>query len=87
MQFDGAAVGRVIRRIRRRRGLSQEVDSGLAGIARTHLTMIENGSKQANLETVWKIALALDMQPSELIRQVEEEIQSTGQNETGVVPY
>ena len=87
MQFDGAAVGRVIRRIRRRRGLSQEVVSGLAGIARTHLTMIENGSKQANLETVWKIALALDMQPSELIRQIEEEIQSTGQNETGVVPY
>ena len=87
MKFDGAAVGRVIRRIRRRRGLSQEVVSGLAGIARTHLTMIENGSKQANLETVWKIALALDMQPSELIRQVEEEIQSTGQNETGVVPY
>ena len=87
MQFDGAAVGRVVRRIRRRRGLSQEVVSGLAGIARTHLTMIENGSKQANLETVWKIALALDMQPSELIRQVEEEIQSTGQNETGVVPY
>ena len=87
MQFDGAAVGRVIRRIRRRRGLSQEVVSGMAGIARTHLTMIENGSKQANLETVWKIALALDMQPSELIRQVEEEIQSTGQNETGVVPY
>lgn len=87
MQFDSAAVGRVIRRIRRRRGLSQEVVSGLAGIARTHLTMIENGSKQANLETVWKIALALDMQPSELIRQVEEEIQSTGQNETGVVPY
>ena len=87
MQFDGAAVGRVIRRIRRRRGLSQEVVSGLAGIARTHLTMIENGSKQANLETVWKIALALDMQPSELIRQVEEEIQSTGQNETEVVPY
>ncbi|HIR64514.1 MAG TPA: helix-turn-helix transcriptional regulator [Candidatus Faecousia faecigallinarum] len=80
-------MGRVIRRIRRRRGLSQEVVSGLAGIARTHLTMIENGSKQANLETVWKIALALDMQPSELIRQVEEEIQSTGQNETGVVPY
>lgn len=87
MQFDSAAVGRVIRRIRRRRGLSQEVVSGLAGIARTHLTMIENGSKQANLETVWKIALALDLRPSELIRQVEEEIQSTGQNETGVVPY
>ena len=72
MQFDGAAVGRVIRRIRRRRGLSQEVVSGLAGIARTHLTMIENGSKQANLETVWKIALALDLRPSQLVEKIEE---------------
>lgn len=65
----------VIRRVRRKRGLSQEVVSGLAGIARTHLTMIENGSKQPNLETVWKIALALNMQPSELVRQIEQEIE------------
>lgn len=75
MQFDNRAVGMVIRRVRRKRGLSQEVVSGLAGIARTHLTMIENGSKQPNLETVWKIALALNMQPSELVRQIEQEIE------------
>ena len=50
-----------------KKGISQDVLSGFAGIARTHLTMIENGDKQANFETLWKIANALDMRPSELL--------------------
>lgn len=74
MKFDKAAVGRTIRALRNEKGLSQEVLSGLAGIARTHLTMIENGNKQANFETIWKIALALDMRPSELTARIEETI-------------
>ena len=74
MQFDYKAVGIVIRKIRQKRGLSQEVVSGLAGIARTHLTMIEVGTKQANLETFWKIAQALNMSPSQLLHLVELEI-------------
>ena len=45
------------------------------GIARSHLAMIESGSKQANFETVWRIANAFDMAPHELVRLVEEEIQ------------
>ncbi len=74
MQFDHKAIGQVIRNIRTKKGLSQEVISGLAGIARTHLSMIESGTKQANLKTVWSIAQALNMRPSELIRMIEEEI-------------
>lgn len=70
--FDNHAVGMTIRGLRRERGLSQDVLSGLAGIGRTHLTMIESGSKQANFETLWKIALALDMRPSELVLRIEE---------------
>lgn len=73
MQFNNEAVGRTIRDIRKRRGLSQDVLSGLAGIARTHLTMIENGTKQANFETLWRIAFALDMRPSELVAKIEQE--------------
>ena len=73
MQYNHSTVGQVIRSIRIKRGLSQEVVSGLAGIARTHLTMIENGTKQANLKTIWSIALALNMRPSDLIRMIEEE--------------
>ena len=64
-------MGETIRDLRRAKGVSQDVLSGLAGIARTHLTMIENGSKQANFETIWKLAYALDMRPSELVAEVE----------------
>lgn len=76
MQFDNKAIGQTIRNLRNEKRLSQDVLSGLAGIARTHLSMIETGSKQANFETIWRIALALDMRPSELVKRVEREIES-----------
>lgn len=75
MQFDQNAVGRTIRRLRSKKGISQDVLSGLAGIARTHLSMIETGSKQANFETLWKLADALEMRPSELVACIEAEIE------------
>lgn len=71
--FDHQAVGRAIRSLRKERNISQDILSGLAGIARTHLTMIENGDKQANFETIWKLALALDLRPSELVLRIEQE--------------
>lgn len=76
MQFDNYAVGQAVRDLRRKRGLSQDVLSGLAGIGRTHLTMIENGTKQPNFETIWKIAQALDMPASELVRLIEAKIEN-----------
>ena len=76
MQLDNFAVGKAIRDLRKEKGISQDVLSGFAGIARTHLTMIENGTKQANFETLWKIALALDIRPSELVARIEEEIEN-----------
>ena len=78
MPFDNRAVGRTVRRLRSKRGLSQDVLSGFAGIARTHLTMIENGDKQANFEALWKMANRLDMRPSELAALIEAEIGRNG---------
>ncbi len=75
MQFDNTLVGKVIRKKREQKGMTQELLSGLAGIARTHLTMIENGTKQPNFETVWKIALALELKPSELVEEIEMELE------------
>ncbi len=72
MQFDNKAVGAAIRKSRQEKNLSQDVLSSFAGIARTHLTMIENGDKQPNFETIWKIAVALNMKPSELVSQIEQ---------------
>lgn len=77
MPFSYEALGVTIHRIRKEKSLSQEVLSGLAGIARTHLSMIENGTIHANIETVWKVALALGLRPSELFALVEETIEGT----------
>ena len=73
MQFDNMAVGTVIRRYRKEKGMTQELLSGLAGIARSHLTMIENGTKQPNFETIWRIAEALDIPASNLVAEIEKE--------------
>ena len=72
MVFSYEVMGQTIKALRKERKLTQEVLSGLAGIARTHLTMIESGTIHANIETVWKIAQALDMRPSELFLRIEE---------------
>lgn len=73
VNFDKYTAGRVIRRLRKERKLSQEVLSGFAGIARSHLAMIETGKKQPNFETIWKIANAFDMKPHELVELIERE--------------
>lgn len=75
MEFDNKAVGQTIRNLRESKNLSQDVLSGLAGIARSHLSMIETGTKQANFQTIWRIALALEMRPSELVARIEETVQ------------
>lgn len=77
MLFDYSTLGETIRDIRKEKGLSQEVLSGLAGIARTHLTMIENGTMKANIDTVCKIAQALDLRTSELFSIVEDRQSNT----------
>ena len=76
MQFDNQAVGTVICRYRKEKGMTQELLSGLAGIARSHLSMIENGTKQPNFETIWRIAEALEIPASELVAEIEKETES-----------
>ena len=74
MLYNSRITGQVIGILRTQRGMSQEVLSGLAGIARSHLAMIENGRKNANVETLWRIAQALDIRLSDLIRMVEDKL-------------
>lgn len=74
MDYDKKAVGKAIKKLRKETGKSQEVISGFAGIARSHLSMVENGTKQANFETLWKLADALGLKPSELVSKIEDEM-------------
>ena len=76
IEFNRLAAGRVVRRLRKEKKLSQEVFSGLAGLARSHLAMIESGSKQANFETIWRIANAFGIPPHVLVQLIEQETEA-----------
>ncbi len=73
MPYNRKAFGIVISRLRVQKGLTQERLSGLAGIARSHLVALENGEKTVKLDTMWRIADALEIYPSELIKRIEAE--------------
>lgn len=68
MEYRPEAIAKVIRRLRKKRRKTQEVLSGLAGMDRPHLGMVETGGRIP-------IADALDMRPSELIALIEEEME------------
>lgn len=72
--LDAIIVGKVIQNIREKKNLSQEVVSGLADIGRTHLSAIERGERKPTLETFFRISEALNMRPSELMKEIEKEI-------------
>ena len=73
MDYDNRITGKIIKELRHRKGLTQDVLSGLAGIARSHLAMIESGEKNANVDTLWRIANAMDINLSDVIAMVERE--------------
>jgi transcriptional regulator with XRE-family HTH domain len=69
---DAVVIGKVIQGYREKKKLSQEVVSGLADIGRTHLSAIERGVRKPTLDTFFKIADALDIMPSELMKMIED---------------
>lgn len=74
--LDAKRVGRAIQRAREEKGVSQEVLSSFADIGRTHLSAIECGTRRPTLDTFFKISEALDMKASDLMKIVEDELQS-----------
>lgn len=74
MRLDPKIVGEVIAKYRMKKGLTQEVLSGLSDIGRTHLSAIERGERKPTLETLYRISLALDVKMSVLIMEIEKEL-------------
>ena len=74
MRLDPKIVGEVIAKYRMKKGLTQEVLSGLSDIGRTHLSAIERGERRPTLETLYRISLALDVKMSVLVMEIEKEL-------------
>ena len=70
-------IGKVIRKYREEKGLSQEVLSGLAGLDRTHYSKIERGLRSPTIDTLFKIAGALEMPPHQLMIEIENAVDDT----------
>lgn len=70
--LDPVLVGNVIADFRKKKGVSQEVLSGLADIGRTHLSAIERGERKPTLETLYRISCALDVKMSDIVKEIEQ---------------
>ena len=78
MQLNPIIVGEVIAKFRERKGVTQEVLSGLAVIGRTHLSAIERGERKPTLETLYRISCALGVNMSDIVIAIENEIKCNG---------
>ena len=68
---DTALIGQILQDYRVKKGMSQELLSGLAGLDRTHYSKIERGLRSPTLDTLFKIAQALEIPPHEIVRTIE----------------
>lgn len=69
-----AAVGAVVRQERLRLGLTLEELAATAGLHRTAIGLIERGERGLGVATASRLAAALDMEASELIRLAEQSV-------------
>lgn len=74
MKYDHRITAQIIGTLRVQKGLSQELLASRAGMARSHYAMIETGAKRPDIETLWRIAIALDYRLSDIIRMMEERV-------------
>jgi len=63
--------GRVLQQLRRARRLSQEKLAEESGCHRTYISLLERGRYSPSLTMLFQLAEALDLNPSDLLRQVE----------------
>jgi len=64
--------GRVLQQLRRERGLSQEELGFRSGYHRTYISLLERGLKSPSLRTIFQLAEALEVGPSQMILSVQQ---------------
>ena len=62
--------GRSVRKLRKKKRLSQEALGDLAGLHATFIGRLERGSQNVSLKTIQKLARALKVKPGDLFRGI-----------------
>ena len=72
------AFGQALREARLKRGLSQEEAAALGGIDRSYYGHLERASKTPTINMIWRVAEAVDANPSQLVRRTERILADSG---------
>ncbi|MEC1179648.1 helix-turn-helix transcriptional regulator [Metasolibacillus meyeri] len=73
MEIETITIGTVLKRLRLSMKFSQEELAARSSLDRTYISMLERNIKQPTITTVFLLANALNMKPSEFVQQLEEE--------------
>ena len=63
--------GQVLQQLRHKRGLSQEKLGFESDYHRTYISQLERGQKNPSLKAIFRLAKALGVKPSGMIRRIE----------------
>jgi transcriptional regulator with XRE-family HTH domain len=77
------AFGKVLREIRNEHSLSQEELGFESGYHRTYISLLERGKKSPSLNTVFQLAAALAVPPSEILRRTEARVRQVSRRDGG----
>jgi transcriptional regulator with XRE-family HTH domain len=63
-----ALVGRNVRRLRKRRGLTQEQFAELSGFSQQYISSLEKGTRNPTVITLYELSIALGVSHMDLVR-------------------
>ena len=67
--------GQVLQKLRHKRGLSQEELGFESNYHRTYISQLERGQKNPSLKAIFRLAKALGVKPSGMIRRIESRVE------------
>lgn len=73
IEIDNITIGKVLKELRIAKKSSQEEISARSSLDRTYISMLERNIKQPTITTIFLLASALEIQPSEFVKKIEEE--------------
>lgn len=74
-EIENITIGTVLKRVRKSLKLSQEELAHRSSLDRTYISMLERNIKQPTITTIFLLAEALKMKPSEFVQLLEDEFE------------
>ncbi len=67
-------VGRNVRRLRQRKGLTQEEFAEISGFSQQYISSLERGRRNPTIVTLYELATALGVSHMELVRPTQRDL-------------